>query len=1104
MANDIRQWLEELGLGKYAGTFVEHEVDLEVLPELSDADLKDLGIPLGPRKKLLKAIAALGDGTGIAGKASAELTSPQPSGAATPAGERRHVTVLFADLSGYTKLSATIDAEEAHALLGHYFDRVDGIIRDHGGTVDKHIGDSVMAVFGAPVSHGNDPERAVRAADAIRQAMPGLVGQLGWPLDVHIGVASGQVVASGIGADTHYTVIGDSVNLAARLTDAAGPGEILIAAAVERAVAEIVEVEDRGNIAVKGLTEPVRVYEVRGTRGASEGRDDRPFVGRRAEIRQLIGALDTCLEAGNGQVIYLRGEAGIGKTRLIEEFRRLSVARGFVSHRALVLDFGVGKGQDPIRTLVRSLLEIPPGSDAAVRSAAAERAFTNNLLDRDRTVHLNDLLDLPQSVEQRSLYDAMDNATRNTGKRKTVAALVRRLSVQRPLTVVVEDLHWADELVLDHLAELAREASGCRLLMAMTSRIEGDPLDQAWRASIAGTPLMTVDLGPLGQDDAMALAEKYFDAASQFALSCVERAAGNPLFLEQLLRSAEEAGDGQVPGSVQSIVQARLDKLAPADKAAVQAASVLGQRFSLEALQHLVGVAQYTCAGLVDHHLIRPEGDDFLFAHALVQEGVYESLLKSRRQELHQRAADWFATRDPELRAGHLERAGDARAARAYLEAAQEQIAAYRFQRARQMTERGLSVANDRAIIYKLTCQLGDILRELGAADRSIEAFEQSLANAADDAQTCHAWLGLAEGMRIVDRIDEALALLDKAQPVAEAEGLSEILMRLHHLRGNLLFPKGDIEGCKAEHQRSLTYARQVGSAEGEARGLGGLGDAAYVGGQMRTSHDELSRCVEICRQHGLGRVEVANSAQICHTKVYLLQFREAVASGSAIIEAARRVGHDRAALNAELASLFALTELAEWQRAKRHIERALELVDRLGALRFRASPLAFLGRVLKAEGRDTDALARAREAVQLALEMGGSFEGPRALGCLARVTEDRSEQQSALAEAERIVARGCVGHNQLYFYRDAIEVSLEQEDWGEVERYSEAFTEFAALEPLPWSDFFIARGRALVAVARGRHDMTTMNQLRCLRDEAQQVGLKDAFPALEAALAST
>jgi hypothetical protein len=265
----------------------------------------------------------------------------------------------------------------------------------------------------------------------------------------------------------------------------------------------------------------------------------------------------------------------------------------------------------------------------------------------------------------------------------------------------------------------------------------------------------------------------------------------------------------------------------------------------------------------------------------------------------------------------------------------------------------------------------------------------------------------------------------------------------------------------------------------------------------MRTSHDELSRCVKICRANGLGRVEVANSAQICHTKIYLLQLREAMTLSSATIEAARRVGHDRAELNAQVACVFTSIELAEWQQAKEHGDRALELVGRLGAERFRASPLAFLGRALKAEGRDAEALARAHEAVQSAREMGGSFEGPRVLGCLARITEDPAEQESALEEAESMIAKGCVGHNQLYFYRDAIEVSLERKDWDAVKSYADKFAEFASSEPLPWTEFFLDRGRVLAAWGQGQRGSELIANLRRLQNEAERLGLVSAVPAI-------
>ncbi|MFQ5953855.1 MAG: adenylate/guanylate cyclase domain-containing protein, partial [Kiloniellales bacterium] len=694
---DVGAWLDALGLGEYAQAFAENDIDAETLSELTAEDLKELGVSkLGHRKKLLAAINDLAPGLAEAPSSLAESAS------AVPAGERRQVTVLFADLSGFTGLSRDRDAEETHALLNRYFGAVDGVVQGYGGAVDKHIGDAVMAVFGAPLAHGNDPERAVRAALDIHRA----VAELSPPMQVHIGVASGQVVASGTGSQAHreYTVTGDTVNLASRLQDMASPQDTLISDAVYRSIADLVACELMEDVAVKGLDGTVRVWRVLGLEAGEAGRRRRPLVGRRGELRQFTGAVDACLETGNGQAIYVRGEAGIGKSRLVEEYQAIAEAQGFACHTGLVLDFGVGKGQDAVRTVVRSLLDIPAGGDKVVRAAAAKKALADGVFERDRQVYLNDLLDLPQPTELRAMYDAMDNATRDRGKRETVAELVRRSSARQPVVITIEDVHWADAIVLAHLSSLAGVVVDCPAMLIMTSRIEGDPLDQAWRATTGGVSLLTMDLGPLRTEEALQLAGEYFDASHRLAMSCVERAEGNPLFLEQLLRSAKETMEESLPGSVQSIVLARVDNLESHDKQALQGASVIGQRFTLDLLRHLIDRPQYTCEGLIEHTLVRPDGEDYLFAHALVREGVYSSLLKARKRELHRAAAAWFEDRDPVLRAEHLDRAEDPAAAQAYLAAARAQAAEYRYERALNLVERGLDLADDGAAKHELTC----------------------------------------------------------------------------------------------------------------------------------------------------------------------------------------------------------------------------------------------------------------------------------------------------------------------------------------------------------------------------------------------------------------
>ena len=274
-------------------------------------------------------------------------------------GERRQVSVLFADLAGYTRLASEVDAEEVHALLGRFFERADRTIEAFGGTIDKHIGDCVMAVFGAPLAHGNDPERAARAALALRDAMPALSREVGREIDVHIGVASGQVVASGTGSDAHreYTVTGDSVNLASRLTDRAAAGEILISDAVRRGLPSAFRCSELGALAVKGLARPVTAWRLTGVAEAASVGERRPFVGRRSELAQFRSALEACRESGAGQhhppARRAPASARPGWSRSCSARRR---PQGFAIHHALVLDFGAGTGRDAIGVLVRSLL----------------------------------------------------------------------------------------------------------------------------------------------------------------------------------------------------------------------------------------------------------------------------------------------------------------------------------------------------------------------------------------------------------------------------------------------------------------------------------------------------------------------------------------------------------------------------------------------------------------------------------------------------------------------------------------------------------------------------------------------------------------------------
>jgi tetratricopeptide (TPR) repeat protein len=316
-------------------------------------------------------------------------------------------------------------------------------------------------------------------------------------------------------------------------------------------------------------------------------------------------------------------------------------------------------------------------------------------------------------------------------------------------------------------------------------------------------------------------------------------------------------------------------------------------------------------------------------------------------------------------------------------------------------------------------------------------------------------------------------------------------LARAHYLRGSLCFPLGNIEGCFREHEQALQSAQKAGSAELEAQALSGLADASSMRARIRTAHAYFDRCIKLARTHGFGRLEVANRHMRGIMRYYQNDLRGAVEDTLAGAAAAATVGQQRAEMVARAASGYILPDLGELEQAEHQCELALALARRLGARRFEASSLRHLARVIASLGRRAEAVKLLEQAYAISCESGITFSGPWVLGALAVGTEDPGTRRWALAEGEKILARGCVFHNYFWFYRDAIEVALKTADWRAVDRYASALEQFTHAEPVPWTSFFVARGRALAAYARGMRDRATLQQLQRLRAEADAVGFK-------------
>lgn len=1027
--------------------------------------------------------------------------------AVTAVGERRQATVLFADISGYTALCARSDAEQVQAMLTCFFAAMEQRVDTYGGTVIDRIGDAIMAVFGAPIAHGNDAERAVRCALDMHKTAATLHDCDGQPLRLHIGLASGEVVAARIGggASSKYSVTGDTVNLAARLDALAADGETLISAPLRAAVLGTVEAQDLGDRQIKGFGIAMQVWKVSGLGEHSVER--LPLFGRRAELAQVGGALDSVQHGGTGVTIYLRGDAGIGKSRFAAEIRARAMYSGFDAHLGRVLDFGVGKDEGAIPTVLRAVLGVPAQSGDAETRAALHRALEHGLIEDQEELFINDWLDLAQPPEWKAVFDAMDNANRVRRGGETLTALLRRAATRKPLMITIEDIHWAAADLLPQLVAMTRAAEAAPLMLVLTSRIEGDPLDKTARAALQACPLLTIDLSPLRTQDAQQMARSLMPDAIEQINHCVARAEGNPLFLEQLLRARHEPDIGSVPASIQSLVLARADRLAPHDRHTIQAAAVLGKQFTSASLQGIMEVVTVSCDGLVAADLLRPDGSGFLFAHAMIHDAVYASTLKSTRRQLHRRAAAWFGASEPVLQAKHLDRAEDPNAAVAYLVAARYEIERFRHDSALELADRGALLAtSDPVSCDDTACQIAlvraEALRETGRSAESIDGFRHASELARSDLQRCHAWMGVAAGYRITGAFDDAMHALDQAQPIAERLGLSTECSQIHHVRGNLLFAQGKVSQCDAQHQLALEYAVRNGDVECEAQALSGLGDVQYAQGRMHSALDYFQRCVALCAGRLWLRIESPNSNMIGHCMWYLNRLDEAVQEVRRAVEQARQVGGLQVQVFAQTSLAQFLTESGRIEEAEHALDAGLSLARTTGSRRYESLNLYWRSELRLQQGRRDEARQSLDLALALARETGMGFVGAALFGRRARIADDANERALALQEGEALLQGPCLSHCHLWFYRDAIEACAAAADWERGSRYAQALETFVRAQPLPWALLLVERYRALRDAANSQTHDAGVPQLAAVRTMAVSAGLGWALPAIDQALA--
>jgi class 3 adenylate cyclase/tetratricopeptide (TPR) repeat protein len=587
------------------------------------------------------------------------------------ADERRIVTVLFADLVGFTSLSETRDPEQVKNLVDRCFERLVADVTAFGGRVDKIIGDAVVALFGAPVAHEDDAERAVRAALQMQQTLMTFAGEIDVDMQLRIGVNTGEVLVGALRAGGDYTAMGDVVNVAQRLQTLAHPGQVVVGEATYAATRQVVEYHPMGSVQAKGRDEPVQAWAAEAAL-APPGRRPRrmrtPLVGREHELELLRHALATAANRLRPQLVLLLGEAGIGKSRLAEEAAGIAGAE----HGAVVLEgrcipYGEANVWWPVAEALRQACGIEPLDSPDESKAKLQQAVATTIGVEPGSTEGTRLVDgLLYLLGDESPLQNVDPARAREEARRAVHALIEGMARGRLLVIVLSELHWADTLVLDLVNDLFQRSRGLPVVLVATARPE---LQDRWAPQSGRHNVLLLHVDPLDDRSAERLLVALLGDQPPADLRAVllDRSGGNPFFLEEMVALLVEAGvltqEGgryrlgdtaaaqDLPATLRGLVSARLDALAPAEREALEDAAVIGHGGTVAALDALAasrgGASGATVDDLIRKDLLQVDDDDeWAFRSDLVREVAYETLTKAERARRHAALAQWLAAHD--------------------------------------------------------------------------------------------------------------------------------------------------------------------------------------------------------------------------------------------------------------------------------------------------------------------------------------------------------------------------------------------------------------------------------------------------------------------------
>jgi class 3 adenylate cyclase/tetratricopeptide (TPR) repeat protein len=1001
-------------------------------------------------------------------------------------GERRHVTVLFADMAGFTTLAEQLDPEEVHQIIDRCFELITAEVHRFEGTINQYTGDGVMALFGAPVAHEDSPRRAVHAALGIQRALRAyaeeLQAQRGLALQMRLGLNTGLVVVGKIGDDLRmdYTAVGDTTNLAARLQQMARPGSVLVSEATHRAISGFFETLDLGEVPVRGHA-PVRAFEVLRPRGrrmrfdVAVERGLTPLVGRERELGLLLDRFSEA-KAGRGQVVFITGEAGMGKSRLVLECRRALAAAGdaLTWLEGRCISFGESIPFLPLIDQLRENFGIQEFDGEPEIIAKIEHGMG------EVEAHIPAMRYLLAVDPGDPAFAAMEAVARRRKIFEAVRALTLRGAHLRPLVLVVEDLHWIDTSSEEFLSSLMDAVAAVPLLLILTYRVEYTP------PFGSRSFYTTLTLHSLSEAETVAMASRVLGTAQfpqELCTALMEKAEGVPLFIEEVTKTLLDLGvlqrengdyrlvknlaEVSVPDTIQGIIMARLDRLGEDGKRTVQLASVIGRQFLVRLLERIAGLTDQLEGLLQELKTLEiiyelgllPE-PAYIFKHAVIQDVAYHSLLIQRRKELHRAVgyaieelySDRLATHYEEL-AHHFVQgeawekafdylilAGD-KAKNAYA----NQIGLDFYARALAVAPRVVPSIPARRIteIYQRRGQVYSLLARYPEAIAEAENM-RSHARAAGDRQSegeALADLALYHWLTVSwDHIPQVQRASEEALSVAQETGDERVVARSLISLGAV----DEIYGKLLERDLKLEQALRIGKTRGSqgviAYALQGLVRAANWRGEFRRAITLGQQGERAAAEIYDGVMELMNQGSRCLAHVGLGEYAEAMTAINDCLTKAR--DRDNTFLLGVLTNALGWLhqELGDFQRAVEYDRDSADLGQRTGISNVEISALINLGFDYLHLGEPAKALTLLETTLSRAEKGFGAHRWRWTMhlcACIADTLLALGDPERALIQVERGFIEARATDSMKYiarFHALRGEVALAARQWSQAE----------------------------------------------------------------------